>query len=219
MSILDRAPDVKANIYKPATYLSKEIDGKPIDLGSDQKFCKAFDDPNVKMDIYFTVTARTLAERYTNIFQTDDLNKGLRIEISPTGILAAHVQNSFEPGNFGTVVANEIIKAKTLTRINISVHLNTLTVQINRGLVASEKFNFRPTCDRVLIGGGYDSTRTTIGTVRAEVRIYTLELVTTFGLPIRTRGIARILFIVLIIGFGWEYRKKLFVCNNDGLNQ
>ena len=219
VSILDRDRDVKENIYKPSTYLFKEIDGKPLDLGSDQKFCKAFVDPNVKMDIHFTVTAKGLAERYTNIFQTDDLNKGLRIEINPTGILAVHVQKSFELGNYGSVVANEIIKAKTLTRINISVYLNTLTVQINDGLIASNNVaDLRPTCDRVLIGGGYDSTRTTLGKVRAKVRIYTLESVTTFGLPMRTRGIARILFIVFTVGFAWQYRKKLFVFNDDRLN-
>ena len=30
VSILDRDRDVKENIYKPSTYLFKEIDGKPL---------------------------------------------------------------------------------------------------------------------------------------------------------------------------------------------
>lgn len=223
VSILEpiASTNVSETIYKSMKSPLEGIADESLDLGSDQKFCRAFYDSNVKMDIDFTVNATILSKRYSNIFQTDDLNMGFRIEISPDGKLNAFVQSpdGGGPEKVLSVLANETIKDKISTKINISMYLNTLAVKINDGPIASQEGNFRPTCNHVLIGGGYDNTRTTIGDVRAVVRIQDSKLITTFGLSMRTRGIARILFTIFIICLAWEYRKKLFVINDKGIKK
>jgi len=207
---------ISENIYKSEKSAFKGIPDAPLDLGSDQKFCRAFYDNHIKMDLEFNINVTKLSKRYTNIFQTDDLNMGFRIEISPDGKLNAFVQSpdGGGPEKVLSVLANEVIKAKTLTKINISVYTKTLTVQLDDGQVASREGYFRPTCNHVLIGGGYDNTRTTIGDVQAIIRIQTKNSVTTFGLPMKTRGMARIVFSLLILGLSWEYRKKIFIFND-----
>ena len=199
------------NTYKSKNSSFVTIPDEPLDLGTNQNFCEAFYNPNVKMDIDFTVNATTLSNRWTNIFQTDDFNSGFRIEISSDGIVGAIVQSpdgEFE--DFLVAQANGLIKAKTLTKINISVSSNILTVKIDDGVDAYVQGDFRPTCNNVLIGGGFDSTRTTIGDVQAVVRIQALKLVTTFGMPVKAREIARIIFTLLMVGLACEYRKTLF---------
>lgn len=208
---------VSENTYRSIKSSFKGIPDAPLDIGSDQKFCKAFYDSNVKMDIDFTITATKLSKRNTNIFQTDDLNTGFRIEIGPAGELTAFVQSpdGGGPEKVLSVLAYEVIKQKTLTRVQVSVYMNTLSVKIDDGAIASQQGNFQPSCNHVLFGGGYDNTRTTIGEVTATVRIQTSgKTVTTFGFPMQTRGIARIFFTFLLIGLIWEYRRKIFALND-----
>lgn len=205
------------NTYKSKKSSFEGILDEPLDLGTNQTFCEAFNNRNVKMDINFTVNATTLSNQWTNIFQTDDLNSGFRIEISSDGIVSVLVQSpdgGFE--KFLGVQANGVVKAKTLTKIQISVYSNTLSVKIDDGVDAYVQGDFRPTCNRVLIGGGYDSTRTTIGDVQAVVRIRTLKFVTTFGMPVKTREMARIIFTLLLVALACEYRKTLFKSNEIG---
>lgn len=199
------------NTYKSKNSSVDRIPDEPLDLGTNQNFCEAFYNRNVKMNIDFTVNATTLSNRWTNIFQTDDFNSGFRIEISSDGIVGAIVRSpdgEFE--DYLGVQANGLVKAKTLTKINISVSSNILTVKIDDGVEAYLQGDFRPACNNVLIGGGFDSTRTTIGDVQAVVRIQALKLVTTFGMPVKAREITRIIFTLLMVGLACEYRKKLF---------
>lgn len=187
------------------------IPDEPLDLGYEQQFCEAFQNLNTKMDIEFSVNIRTLSNRFTNIFQTDDYNSGFRIEINSDGILAALVHSP----NVGSeqllgAAANGVVKAKTLTKVYISVYPNTLSVKIDNGEYVSVMGDFRPTCNRVLIGGGFDRTRTTFGEVQAVIQIQKLKSVLPFGLPERAKDISRITFTLLLICVVWDYRKSLY---------
>ena len=210
---------ISENTYRSNKSSFEGIPDAPLDLGSQKQFCEAFSDSNVQMSIAFKVFIKTLSKRNTNIFQTDDLNRGFRIEISPEGKLNAFIQSpdGNGPEKVLSVLANAVIKAKTFERVNITVGANVVTVQINDGVVVAQEGNFQPTCNHVLIGGGYDSTRTTIGEVQAAVRIQTTKPVLTFGLPVKTRSIGRIAFTLLLVILAWEFRKKLFVSNEKGI--
>jgi hypothetical protein len=218
VSILEMTPTkvISENTQKYKKPSLEGISDVPLDLGANQNFCEAFYNSRVKMDIDFIVNATTLSNRWSNIFQTDDVNSGFRIEISSDGVLSAVVQSP-DGGSEQLlgVVANGVVKAKTLTKINISVYSNTITVKIDDGEEAYLAANFRPTCNRVLIGGGFDDTRTTIGDVQAVVRLQTLGFETTFGMPVKTREIARVIFTLLMVGIAFEYRKKLFKSNDN----
>ena len=214
---IERIASVSENTYKSKKSSLEGIADEPLDLGPNQNFCEAFYNRNVKMNIDFTVDVTTLSNRWTNIFQTDDLNSGLRIEIGPDGVVGAVVQSP-DGGSveFLGVQAKGVVKTQTLTKIAISVYPNNLTVKIDDGEDTYLEGNFQPSCNRVLIGGGFDSTRTTIGDVQATVRIETEELVTTFGMPMKTRTIARVVFTLLMVALAYEYRKELFKSNRIG---
>lgn len=219
ISILEPVPRSNGirNSYSSVRSSFEGIPDVPLDLGANQEFCKAFYDINVKMDMEFTVIATKLSKRNTNIFQTDDLNTGLRIEISPDGKLNAFVQSpdGGGPEKVLSVLAYDVVRVNKLAKINVSVHSGSLSLQIDDGPVASQEGNFRPTCNHVLIGGGYDSSRSTIGGVQAVVQIQDLKLGTTFGMPMRIRDVARILFTILILSLTWEYRREL----SDSINK
>ena len=219
VSILEAIPQKNIFEYKNETSKSSinEVMYKPQDLGADQKFCRAFDNAEERIDIDFTVNITTLSDRYTNIFQTDDLNKGLRLEISPEGKLNAFVSSpdGAAPDKVIGVLSNGVIEPNTQTEMRVSVYLNTVGLSINGGPVVAQEANFLPTCNRVLIGGGYDSSRSTLGNVQATVIIQDIKYKTTFGLPMQLRTIARIIFTLLLAAVLWEFRKKIFVVDNE----
>jgi len=215
VSILEALPQENISKYENKSLESpdQEVMYEALDLGNDQKFCKAFYNAKEQIDIDFIANITTLDNRFTNIFQTDDLNRGLRLEISPDGKLNAFVSSpdGAAPDMVIGVLSSGVIKAKTLTKIRISVYSNTVGLSINGGPVVVQEGNFLPTCKRVLIGGGFDNTRTAIGFVQATVNVYDTRYVTTFGLPMQVRNIARIIFTLLLVALIWEFRKKLFV--------
>jgi hypothetical protein len=171
------------------------------------------------MTIDLTVLARSLDGRYTNIFQTDDLNMGFRLEINPDGKLSAVVQSpDGGPEKFIGVMADGTIKANKLSKVSVSVQSKILGLNVDDGPSAFLEGNFSPTCKRVLIGGGYDSTRSTIGDVRASVRSEEFVYVTTFGLPMKVRDVSRLFFTFFLFAFVWEFRKKLFVVSEESAN-
>ena len=217
VSILEPVPEI---IWRDEEYafLSSSSEGamdKPLDLGPSQTFCRAFYESNQRMDIDFSVLATTLENRYTNIFQTDNVNMGLRLEINPKGELSAVVQSP-DGGSEKVlgVVAKGVIRPDVLTDIHVSVSQYSLEVNIDDGPVAFLQGNFTPTCGRVLIGGGFDGSRTTVGEVRAVIHFGQIKFVTSFGIPMRARDIARILLTFLAIALVLEYRKKLFELND-----
>jgi hypothetical protein len=219
VSILEALPQKNIFEYVNKTLKSPsgEMKYEPLDLGADQKFCRAFDNAKGGIDVDFTVNITTLSNRYTNIFQTDDLNKGLRLEISPEGKLNAFVASpdGAAPDKVIGVLSNGVIKPKTLTEIRVSVYSNTVGLSINGGPVAAQEANFSPTCTRVLVGGGYDSSRSAIGNVQATVNVQETKYKTTFGLPMQVRTIARIIFTLLLVAVLWEFRKKIFAVDNN----
>ena len=146
---------ISENNYKSKKSSFEGIPDEPLDLGSNQQFCEAFYDSNVQMSIEFEVFLTTLRKRYTNIFQTDDLNSGFRIEVSPDGKLTAFIQSpdGNGPEKVLSVLAGDVIKVKTLTRVKITAYSNVVTVQLNDGAVVTQEGDFRPTCNHVLIGG------------------------------------------------------------------
>lgn len=186
------------------------IANETFDLGPDQSFCRAFYNKNEKLDLEFLVNITPLNNRYTNIFQTDNLNRGLRLEIGPEGKLTASVYSPVGGGSEKVIriQSNGAIKAKTSTKILLTVFSNKLALNIDDGPVAMQEGDFLPSCNHVLVGGGYDDTRTAIGDVQVTVRLQTSKIVTTFGLPMRARNIARMFFSIFLVTLLWEFRKR-----------
>ena len=220
-AILEPVPRTNQSNYSEETYKALEspfkgMPDEPLDLGSDQKFCRAFYNKTEKMTLQLSVLATDVGNRYTNVFQTDDLNMGLRLEINPEGKLSAVVQSpDGGPENFIGVMANGVVRANELSNVSVSVFSKTLGLSVDGGPTAFLEGDFTPTCKRVLIGGGYDSSRNTKGVVRARVQFEKVTYLTTFGLPMRVRDISRILFSLLIVAIVWEFRRKLFVISEE----
>jgi hypothetical protein len=213
VSILEPIPRLFEDNYQSQKSPFTGLADEPLNLGSNRKFCEAFYDGKANMEIDFVVTPISLKDRYTNIFQTDDLNRGLRIEISPEGLLTAfvHSPEGITSEKVVGIVAADSIRSKTTNSVFVSVQKETLKIQVNDGPVNTQEGNFQPTCNRVLIGGGYDNSRSTIGLVQATVRVQSSDFDLTFGLPKEIRTVGRIIFTLLLLALVWEFRKKIFL--------
>lgn len=213
VSILEPIPRVFEGNYQSQKSPFDGLADEPLDIGSNQMFCEAFYEGKANMEIDFTVTPTALRERFTNIFQTDDLNRGLRIEISPDGKLTGfvHSPDGTTPEKVVGILAGGSIRNRVTNSVFVSVQRGVIKLRVNDGPTSTQEGNFQPTCNRVLIGGGYDSSRATIGLVQASVRIQSSDFDLTFGLPKEIRTIARISFTLLLLAVVWEFRKNIFV--------
>lgn len=209
-------PEMRISEVAPISYKSTKspfngMPADPLDLGKNASFCRAFEDKNVTMEIHFDVYVAHQNGRYTNIFQTDDVNKGMRIEISSkgaTGIVVRDASGSGGNSDFLAIEAKGLVPGNKWTRINVSIAKSRIQIGIDQEELVALDGSFEPSCERVLIGGGFDLTRTTIGQVRMEAIITTTKETLTFGLPMSVRGVARVLFTLMLLCLIVQHRKK-----------
>ena len=117
-------------------------------------------------EITFKISG-TLSElyNYQNLFQTSDLNAGIRFEINGLGEGGLLIGSSAPDGYSGLLIPGKFVadKFNILIRINdgskVSVSfLNEETEKVFEGL--------KPTCDNFVVGYGYDSGRVIKGNVQ-----------------------------------------------------
>ena len=200
-------PEMRISEQAPISYKSQKspLDGmpaEPLDLGMDTSFCRAFEDKNVTIEIHFDVYVEHRNGRYTNVFQTDDVNKGMRIEINSkgaTGIIVGNTSGSGENSNFVGIEAKGLVPGNKWTRINVLIAKSRIQIGIDQEELVALDGSFEPSCEHVLIGGGFDVTRTTIGQVRMEAIITKSTETLTFGLPVSVSRVARVLFTLMLL--------------------
>jgi hypothetical protein len=187
--------------------------GTPLELGKIPALCEAFQRKNIEVRLIFKVKASSIEGRYTNIFQSDDLNSGFRIEIDQEGDPGL-VINTSETSNseFTVLMPRGVVLENQETEIEVMIFYGS-KIQMTIGKEEPKVVEgiFRPSCNRVQIGGGYDSTRSTIGIVQARIFIAATRVTANFGIPLSARKASRSLFTILLVALYLSNRKKRVV--------
>lgn len=104
---------------------------------------------------------------FYGLFQTDELNRGLRMEMGPTGKVALIAPVLDQPGAIRVVESSRPIRLKERIRFSASQHYLLL-----RGAdwSASSTGNFSPLCDDVRIGTNFEESRAYPGDLRVNFR-------------------------------------------------
>jgi hypothetical protein len=152
----------------PTTQVStKDIDvstnNAGIKVADGEQLCQALEEGD---EITFKISG-TLSElyNYQDLFQTSDLNAGIRFEINGLGegglLIGSNAPDGYSglsvPGKFVVGKFDILIGIKDGSKVSVTF-LNEETEKVFEGL--------RPTCDNFVIGYGYDSGRVIKGEVQ-----------------------------------------------------
>lgn len=157
--------------FEVAEKYSNEIDGRPRDQGGVPRICDVLSQKHGEVRISILVTPNSL-RNFQNIFQTSDLNAGIRLEID-------------ENGSAGVIVAGEKLENLLIVsspsrlsvgkRSSISIliaHDSGVTMSID-DIKSTLLGTVNPKCNRLRTGVGFDDTRgfDGMGSIKLEAGI------------------------------------------------
>jgi hypothetical protein len=128
-----------------------------------EQLCQALKEGD---EITFKISG-TLSElyNYQNLFQTSDLNAGIRFEINGFGEAGLLIGSSEADGYSGLSIPGKFVAGQFEISIRIKDGSSVLVTFLNE---KTEKVfeGLKPTCDNFVVGYGYDSSRVIKGEVQ-----------------------------------------------------
>ena len=109
---------------------------------------------------------------YQNLFQTDDGNLGIRLEVTPSGEVALVVSSPLktEVGKLAFIGAAGSIKEGIKFQIYFKITFDgVLIIKLDNQQAQYVHSNINPTCRNVKLGVGFDVTRKTLGTTKTTI--------------------------------------------------
>lgn len=142
--------------------LSDTFNGEPLTLGAIPDLCAGLS-RGKSLEVRVTGTIDQLVN-YQNFFQTDDENRGIRVEVNDSGAVALLVASDSSDG-FDAVVAPSFLEEGPVALTFVIKNGTGLKVLQNSADKSTTSDSLRPSCNNVRIGSGFDSSRVTLGSI------------------------------------------------------
>ena len=181
----------------PTTTLNFEATDLVVEGGPKPEICSWLNQKNGSVLIYLEVKPNTFSN-WQNIFQTSDVNNGVRLEVNSLGIFGVLVRDTSEKQNsfVGVSSSNRLIKHQ-INKIEVLFsETGEIILRLNgmiEGILAADT---NPRCDNFRLGIGFDDSRKFDGTVSILITSRGTPRASLFGLPIFLRTILQFISIV-----------------------
>lgn len=150
--------------------MSLRYTGEPILLGERREICEAV---SANRTVIINVRGRINELRnYQNLFQTGSQNAGIRVEIDDRGTVGLIVANRSELTFASLASSGTITPGRIQMRFVLrdgKLMTNQVGASISTGILADPQ----PTCNDVVVGYGFDSSRRTDGNYRIDITTFT----------------------------------------------
>lgn len=190
---------------KHVTLESPQISSQNKVVGNDQmrKICESWLQYTGELIIQGEVQFQR-NDKWQNVFQTADLNYGIRMEISPQSTVSVVVAESVSQ-SYGGYEIGEIEPSQNFFesfKFAIRLTRNHMRTELNgkyRNFALAENIQ----CSNVVIGGGYDETRTLNGNTQIFISAkYSTRRYTGFSQDLLFyMGQISVCFSVLVVAF------------------
>jgi hypothetical protein len=140
-------------------------------LGSHPEICRVLEEKWGSIEGEIEGTIQNL-KGYQNLFQTDEGNSGIRIEVTQSGRAALVVSSPLktEVGKLAFSEAFGTIEAGKKFHIYFQVSFNgVLTIKLDSERAHAVYSNINPTCENVQLGVGFDISRKAMGTTKTTI--------------------------------------------------
>lgn len=170
--------------WKQTYFFATRFKGQPIEAGPLTKICDAIRD-GAQLVIRLSGTLDDL-RNYQNLMQTADQNGGIRIEIDQSGSIALLIADRSELTFLAVPATGTVVPGRFRATVNVMDGKN-VSFQVGTSLATGRSETLQPSCSKIVVGYGYDSSRTTAGRYRAEFSV--LEKQHKFISPAVQRGL------------------------------
>ena len=143
--------------------IERQVRNEGVKVLNGQALCQAVNDGG---EIVFKISGNlTELYNYQNLFQTSDLNTGIRFEIDGLGHGGLIIGSSAADGYSGLSIPNKFVVGNFVISIRIKNGSTVLVSFLNQ---KTEKVfsGLKPICDNFIVGYGYDSSRVVKGEVQ-----------------------------------------------------
>lgn len=154
-------------IFSPSNTWEDTTRGDVISLSDRDPLCEVLRHDGGEVRISLKYTPRTL-RNYQNVFQTANFNEGIRFEIDESGNVAVLVSD----GNDGFLVVGSEQKALVAQEMSVMIRVvanDGVYMSVNGTVELHTRGVPKPSCDRTLLGAGFDNSRSFDGQVRAKM--------------------------------------------------
>lgn len=159
---------------------------------------------DTSLDIRFRMNVRAITN-YNNVFQTDTLNRGVRMELTPSGALGMVVSDGTSEGCHGFLVADKMHFGRWYTvHILISEHKRVKVYLDGKKAVDTIDHDINYRIGDIAVGAGFNKTRVFDGQIRDFTLTY--RLITAHRVMPRL-GVAWLLAFLAAIAVWFATRK------------
>lgn len=145
-----------------------ESNGSTVLVGEFTDAC-SFSSSKIRRVHYELLSKVSLYKDYQDLFQTDELNFGMRVEISKIGELS--LQSMGADGSHVGVVLGTVSSGRPF---KVAIQANSTSDvrgRLDSGSWRSMPFNVLPSCRRFAVGTGFDVDRSVVGSVSLSIQI------------------------------------------------
>ena len=177
-------------VSTPTTILNFEATDEVVDAGPKHEICSRLNQKNGSVLIYLEVKPNTFSN-WQNIFQTADVNSGVRLEVNSLGEFGVLVRDTRdEQESFvGVSSSLRLIKHQTNKIEVLFSETGEILLRLNGMIGGTLTADTAPRCDNFRLGVGFDDSRTFDGEVSMLITSQGRPNLTLFGLPILLRTV------------------------------
>lgn len=180
------------------------------ELGSNEKLCETLHAPEGALKISLAIVPREL-RNYQNVFQTSNLNSGLRLEIDEGGTTALVLGEPNSSAIVANGLATRLVPLKE-TKIEMEVsqkYGSSINIpEEHLPVIRTSYGKLLPACDNVRVGIGFDDTRKFSGTVEIRFQYGTWRQILPLPSWANTFGLFTVIIAMMSWAVGDTYRPK-----------
>ena len=175
---------------RPTTILDFEASDRVVEGGPKPEICSLLNQKKSSIFMYLEVEPNSFRD-WQNIFQTSNVNSGVRLEVDRFGKFGVLVRDTREEQESFVGVSSSLPLIKhQINRIEVLfLETGEIFLRLNGKDVGTLAAATAPRCDNFRLGVGFDDSRKFDGTVSMLITNQERPHLTLFGLPILLRTI------------------------------
>jgi hypothetical protein len=174
-------------------------DGSPLYLGANPQLCRDLFDSQREVRFDFEANVTKL-KQYQNLFQTADINDGLRLEVDSAGNVGVVARSRTDPSLLVGLNAFGIFMTDAVNTVSVTVRRGTYVgISVNGSRENIAFMPFVAECTNFAVGTGFDASRSIEFGLTLKVTRSDLATVTYFGWPESVRAYGRSIFLGALV--------------------
>lgn len=180
------------------------------ELGPIEKLCETLHNPKGALKISLSIVPAEL-RNYQNVFQTSNLNSGLRLEIDEGGTTALILGEPNSSAIVANGLATRLVPLKE-TKIEMEVsqkYGSSINIpEEHLPVIRTSYGKLLPACGNVRVGIGFDDTRKFSGTVEIRFQFGTWRQILPLPSWANNFGLIAVIIAMMSWAVGDTYRPK-----------